>query len=51
MEMGKKILIAQKKIPKLLRAIYVKKKKTGPKFQFGEQVPRTIKEAYQLDQT
>ena len=28
-----------------LRKLYAKKKKTGPKYQFGERVPRSIKEA------
>ena len=33
-----------------IRKIYAKKKKHGPKYQFGEKVPANIKDAYLIDQ-
>ena len=32
-----------------IRHLYTSKKRRGPKYKFGEQVPKSIEEAYRLD--
>ena len=46
----KRYLNLRKTSQNRLIQLYSKKAKTGPKFKFGEKVPRTVKEAYELDE-
>ena len=46
---AKRYLQFKKRSINHLTKVYAKKNKSGPKYQFGEQVPRTVKEAYDID--
>ena len=46
---ARKCIVLRTKSLNHLRRIYAKKKKHGPKYQFGELVPTSIKDAYTIN--
>ena len=47
---AKRYLMLKKRSLNYLRQLHAKKNNKGPKYQFGEQVPKSIKEALAIDQ-